>query len=99
MKIINSDASNVTLDLGESLTFNEHRIFRELMNEAIENNKSIVLKANSLTYIDSAGLGMLLLAKHETEKYGKEASLEGVHGQALELLKTVAFDKHFNLEE
>lgn len=98
MNIISSDASSVTIDLGESLTFNEHRLFRELMDEALQNNKGLVFRCSSLAYIDSAGLGMLLLAKHETEKYGKKAQLDGVKGQALELLKTVAFDKHFNLE-
>ena len=99
MNIISAETDPVTIDLGENLTFNEHRIFRELINQACDNKKGILFKCTSLKYIDSAGLGMLLLAKHETEKYSKETVLENVSGPALELLKTVSFDQHFNLAE
>ena len=99
MKTVNTDDSQITFNLGESLTFNEHRSFRTAIDEALQNSKGLVLKCHDLRYIDSAGLGMLLLAKHETEKYGKTTELEGVQGQALELMKTVAFDKHFILRE
>lgn len=99
MKVISAQTDPVTIDLGENLTFNEHRTFREVMNVACDDKKGIVFKCTTLKYIDSAGLGMLLLARHETEKYGKAVALEGVKGQALDLLKTVAFDQHFKLEE
>ena len=98
MKILSSDNSTIQIDLGESLTFNEHRAFRQLIEEASKDKKAIVFQCKELNYLDSAGLGMLLLAKHETAKYNKNVDLIGIQGRALQLLQTVSFDKHFHLK-
>ncbi len=87
----------MTINLGEQLTFEQHRIFRAMLEEAVAASCDITFDCGSLSYIDSAGLGMLLLAKHESEKINKKVALRNIQAQALELLKTVSFDKHFEL--
>ena len=99
MHICQEDANNITFELDENLTFDDHRSFRELIANALNNKKGVVFNCQKLMYIDSAGLGMLLLAKHETEKFGKTAAIHGAQGTALELLKTVAFDQHFYMHD
>ena len=99
MQISHTDVDTITLDLGDRLTFDDHKLFREMIADALNNKKGIVFNCRQLTYIDSAGLGMLLLAKHETEKFGKTTAIHGAQGDALELLKTVAFDQHFDMRE
>lgn len=90
---------NCTIHLGDQLTFDHHTPFRTALKEALAAKGVIQLDCKTLSYVDSAGLGMLLLTKTEAEKLGRTVKLLNVNAKVMELFKLVRFDKHFNLSE
>jgi len=88
-----------TIQLGEKLTFDHHVPFRAALKEALAAKGVIQLDCKSLNYLDSAGLGMLLLTKTEAEKQGRKVMLIHINSKVMALFQLVHFDKHFNLAE
>ena len=97
MNASNTGSSRISLD--ESLTFDHHTDFRVSLKQALNGTGPIEIDCSTLEYVDSAGLGMLLLTKTEAEKKGRTVKLINVNPKLLELFKLVHFDKHFNLGE
>lgn len=58
-----------TVILRGHFTFADNQLFRQLMNQLIEQKpKKVVFDFEHVTYIDSAALGMLLLLKERLEE-------------------------------
>ncbi|OUR76735.1 hypothetical protein A9Q83_13275 [Alphaproteobacteria bacterium 46_93_T64] len=86
--------SSLTISLSEKLTFEDHTNFRELLkliNNDIHRNCSIDLRG--LEAIDSAGLGMLMIAFETAEKFGMSFNLYKPVGQVKRLLEISDFEK------
>lgn len=98
MNVINNPNSS-SITLGDQLTFDHHTDFRSALKQALAHSGPIQFDCSSLTYVDSAGLGMLLLTKTEAEKLNRQVKLLNVNSELMELFKLVHFDKHFNLGE
>lgn len=80
--------------------FCDHKQFRELLDQLADPSvKQVVLNMAALTFIDSAALGMLLLAHDEAEKYGKQIVLQGIAGQVKKVMEIARFDQLFTLED
>lgn len=94
-----SNPNSCIIQLEEHLTFDHHTDFRDALKQALANKGIIQFDCRTLKFVDSAGLGMLLLTKTEAEKLGRGVRLLNVNGDLLELFKLVHFDKHFNLNE
>lgn len=92
----NGDA-NVSFS-GE-LTFSDHVAFRELADRvATSKQKTIVFELSSLDFIDSAGLGMLLIAREEAHKAGRILVLRGAKGQVGRMFGLTKFETLFGVE-
>lgn len=98
MNVITNPNSSI-IQLGENLTFDHHTDFRTALQQALDAKGVIQFDCRALKYVDSAGLGMLLLTKTEAEKMNRGVKLLNVTGELLALFKLVHFDKHFNLTE
>ncbi len=82
MKYQNTGSGDtIAIDLSGSLTFEDHQSFRVLIDE-IENSpqKNVVFNLRALQAIDSAGVGLLLLAKEKATSSGKALKLRNLSG-------------------
>lgn len=57
----------------------------------------IVINLREVTYIDSAALGMLLVARDRAQKRGKTVVLEACQPAVSDILKIASFDKLFTV--
>ena len=82
------------------LIFTEHSTMRTLIKELSQSSaKRQVLVLEDLEFIDSAGIGMLLIAKEELTKGGKEFILRRANGQVQRVLKVAQLGRLITLEE
>ncbi len=85
--------------LSDKLTSSDLSNFRELLSEIKQSTcKAVVLDLSNLDWIDSAGLGMLILAKELAEKEDMELVLRAPRGHVKSLLELGRFEKIFNIQ-
>tara|TARA_R110002167_G_scaffold301071_1_gene505335 strand:+ start:137 stop:439 length:303 start_codon:yes stop_codon:yes gene_type:complete len=95
----NSHGNSFEVSLNGRLVFSENGAFRELVEELGEHHgKSLVLDVTKLEFIDSAGLGMLLIAKEEAEKNQMSMTVRGAQGQVREMFDISCFDSIISIE-
>ena len=86
-------------ELRERLTSSDLGEFRELLAQIRQSGRqSVVLDLSDLQWIDSAGLGMLILAKETADKAELELVLRSPKGHVRSLLELGRFDKIFTIE-
>ncbi|HBU99243.1 MULTISPECIES: STAS domain-containing protein [Thalassospira] len=89
-----------TVELTGRFTFGDHSNFRKLIEEMrAHQSETHVLDVAGIEFIDSAGLGMLLLARDEGEKARATVILRGAQGQVKRMLEVARFDTLFKLED
>lgn len=81
-------------------TFSDHPMFRNIIKkiEEDENIERVVFHMDKLEFVDSAALGMLLLAYDAVEKKKKKLIIKGVTGQVKKMFALAHFQKLFSLE-
>ena len=89
----------LTIRMSEALTFDDHRVFRDLLKEiATSGSKRCVLDFAELESIDSAGLGMLMIAFEASEREQWELVISRPHGHVKRMLEVTEFDKLLTIE-
>jgi len=82
------------------LTFTDHVKMRSLIKELSLNKvKRQVLELASLEFIDSAGIGMLLIAREELSKVDKQFVLRKADGQVRRVLTVAQLGRLITLED
>ena len=88
-----------TVAVSGDLTFTDHVAFREIVDRlANSRSKTVVIDVSELKFIDSAGLGMLLIAREEAAKAGRSLVLRGAQGQVSRMFGLTKFDQLFTVE-
>ena len=86
--------------LSGKFTFNDHPAFREILQQIEgEDVQQVVLHMAKVEYVDSAALGMLLLALDETEKHQKRLVISGATGQVKKMFDMARFNTLFSMVE
>ena len=86
--------------LSGRLTFNDHAKLRALIKEMSQNGaKRQVLDLGSLEFVDSAGIGMLLIAREELSNLDKQFILRKAAGQVKRVLTVAQLGKLITIEE
>jgi anti-anti-sigma factor len=100
MKIDNNLTQGVyNITLSEKFTFDDHMQFREVLKKMDEQGVSkIILHMAGVTFVDSAALGMLLLAGEEAKKNNKTLIISSPAGQVKKMFEMARFDKIFTIE-
>jgi len=81
-------------------TFNDNNIFRPVLdNIAKEGIRCVVFDIGQTEYMDSAALGMLLLARDEAERNSCSIVLKSPQGYIKKLFTVSKFYEMFNIEE
>ena len=82
------------------LTFNDHAKLRALIREMLQNKaKRQVLDLSGLESVDSAGIGMLLIAREEMANVDKQLVLRAATGQVKRVLTVAQLNKIVAIEE
>ncbi|WP_404425916.1 STAS domain-containing protein [Thalassospira australica] len=90
----------IKVELNGRFTFGDHSGFRKLIDEIRSQSAEVqILDLSGVEFIDSAGLGMLLLARDEGEKARATVILKGAQGQVKRMLEVARFDTLFKLED
>ena len=81
-------------------TFADYQQFRELVTRLLSSSASrYVIDLRDLEFIDSAGLGMLLLARDEAQRKNRALSLRRPSGQVRRVIDVARFDTLFEILE
>lgn len=84
--------------LSEKITFSDLDGFREMVKRMMESSSnSKIVNLSDVEFIDSAGLGMLLLARDEISKTSSQLTLKAPQGQVLRMFNVARFDQMFDI--
>jgi len=85
---INSDDDNTTVIFKGDITFSENVSFRQILKELADSSvKTCVFDLTEVGMVDSAGLGMFLIAKEQADTAGWKLSVTGAQGHVASMLK------------
>lgn len=89
---------NMQIVMQGQFTFSDNIAFREILNEFDSKAiKHLSINFSEVDFIDSAGLGMLLLLRDECEQKEATISLEAATGQVEKIFLVSKFDQLFTL--
>lgn len=92
-------AGTYTVTLGGHFTFTDHPAFREVLDTiASQTITAVTIDLARVEFVDSAALGMLLLAADEAKKNGKPLVVRGAQGQVKKMFDMANFHTLFQLE-
>ncbi|MDR3449167.1 MAG: STAS domain-containing protein [Alphaproteobacteria bacterium] len=97
---IRQELTHGTLDVHMSgkFTFPDHLGFRDVIDKMNAGDiQQVVLNVEKMDFIDSAGLGMLLLALDAAEKNHKKLVIGGATGQVKKMFDLARFENMFTL--
>jgi anti-anti-sigma factor len=80
-----------------SFAFHLQQEFRKAYEGLISTSKSIQIDLRDVDYMDSSGLGMLLVMKKYLDKHGVVYEIVNSRGQPLELLLMTHFNQYFKI--
>lgn len=88
------------ITLEKTFDFESHKAFREAVKDVMgKNPQSLKLDFGQVEYLDSSGLGMLMLAKHEADARGCNVTISNLKdGHARKVIELVRFDQMFTVE-
>ncbi|MCK0069698.1 MULTISPECIES: STAS domain-containing protein [Kordiimonas] len=85
---INNNGGSATVVFSGDITFSENVSFRQLLKDIAEQQvESCVFDLSSVDMVDSAGLGMFLIAREQAETAGWKLSVSGAQGHVASMLK------------
>lgn len=97
---IEAKESEASIRLRGRLTFNDHAKLRGLIKEMLAlPAKRQVLDLTALEFVDSAGIGMLLIAREELANAEKKLILRGAQGQVKRVLTVAQLGKIVTIED
>ncbi|WP_420549819.1 STAS domain-containing protein [Curvivirga sp.] len=95
---INRDGSNALCVLSGELTFNDHDLFRRMLDEALVGGMTqVTLDLSKLDFIDSAGMGMLLVGQDKSGSEGWSFELKKPQGQVKKMLELAKLSQVINI--
>lgn len=96
---IQSNNSGIRVKLSGQFTFTDNQKFKhvlELLNQ--EGLRFLELDFSGVTFIDSAGLGMLLLLRDNCQNKHISVSLHSAQGQVAKVFMISKFDQLFSIQ-
>lgn len=85
--------------LSGKFTFTDNPEFRAVLDKIAEPDmQEMILHMDKVEFVDSAALGMLLLANEEVAKHRKNLCIRGANGQVRRIFDLAKFGQYFNLQ-
>jgi HptB-dependent secretion and biofilm anti anti-sigma factor len=93
------DNDDTTVSISGEFTFTDHVAFKAIASRLLERQGTpIIIDLAKLEFIDSAGLGMLLIVREEADKAHRSLVLRGPCGQVKRMFDVTKFDTLFTVE-
>ncbi len=87
----------LTLRLSGRMTFNDHALARTMIHEAVAAGaRHVAIDVSGLTFIDSPGIGMLLIAQEEFRRVGARTILTGAQGMVQRVFRAAHIERVFD---
>lgn len=89
------------IGLGGRFTFAAHPAFRDLLSAHVETMNGggrVTFDLSAIEFVDSAALGMLLLAREVATRRAATIRIRGAKGQVRRMLEVSRFDTLFTVE-
>lgn len=101
MEFIHIPSSDGTvMALRGAFTFKDHHVFRDLLDQLkTGHGPRHILDLSGLDFLDSAALGMLLIAEDEARKSGRALTLRKPSAAIAVLLELASMDTLFTIEK
>ena len=97
--VINSTPEKVHITIKGRLTYTDYNSFNYITHAVGENsNQQYTIDLSELDFIDSAGMGMLLLARDKASKHKAQITIKSPQGQVKKMLELGKFDTIFLIE-
>jgi len=91
--------TSLEIKFSGNLSFSDHSAFRSLLSDVSRDGvRSCVFDLSGLTSIDSAGLGMFMIARDEAAKNGWKLTIKSPKGRVKSLFDIARFDKLLAIE-
>jgi anti-anti-sigma factor len=91
--------NTIEVKVCDKITFTDIEGLREIINEMLHSDAgAMVMNLQDVEFIDSAGLGMLLLARDELAKKDGNLILRHPTGQVKRMFDVANFDALFTIE-
>lgn len=85
---IDKNGGDTTVVFSGDITFSENVSFRQILKELGDNNvDTCTFDLTDVGMVDSAGLGMFLIAKEQADTAGWKLSVTGAQGHVASMLK------------
>ena len=85
---INNNGGQATVVFSGDITFSENVSFRQLLKDVAEQTvTSCEFDLSGVDMVDSAGLGMFLIAREQADTAGWKLSVTGAQGHVASMLK------------
>jgi HptB-dependent secretion and biofilm anti anti-sigma factor len=92
--------NSACVEMTGDLTFTDHAAFKTMTDRLFGGaDQFVTMDLTKLEFIDSAGLGMLLLARDAADKAGRKLVLRSPAGQVKRMFGLTKFDTLFAVEE
>lgn len=96
---VDTTVSTAIVRLSGRLTFAENSAFRRVVEGLEQSGRGdVVIDLGALDFIDSAGMGMLLVARDLTSARGGRVALSNAGGQVARMLRLAKFGDFFTLD-
>jgi anti-anti-sigma factor len=97
---IDQDDTEARVHLSGRLTFNDHGKVRAMIQEMVQSRATRqILMISGLEFVDSSGLGMILVAREEVIQRKKNLILRGAQGQVKRVLTVAQVGKVIDIED
>lgn len=91
--------TGAAISLAGQFTFTDSHKFREMMDEIGKKKpRAVSLDFGKVDFIDSAGLGMLLLMRDFCQEQSIPIAIHGAQGQVRKIFLISRFDQLFSLQ-
>lgn len=95
-----ADGGQAVIRVAGRFTFTDYTTFRAVVGDTLANKpKKLSFDLKDLEFLDSAALGMLLLARDEAGKIDASVAIRGASGQVERVLDVARFKTLFAFEE
>ena len=96
----NINGSSCDMAISGKFTFADRQVFRDLFKDITSQDiKKLSIELSQVEFVDSAALGILLLARDEAEKSETELILKSPQGQVKRMFEISKFHDLFNIVE
>lgn len=93
------NATDLLVSCEGRFTFADHQLFKNVLHEIVTNApEQLIFDLGEIEFVDSAGMGMWLVANEECIKNGTKIVLRGIRGQVEKMVRIAKFAEFMTIE-